>query len=341
MPLDIERNINIPNTRVSYSKTVELVCALSYLASKNSSGYADKDVRLLYNSLTPKSRKTLGIFSRMRLRGLELQEFVLREKIFDDLDLLKKRMRQYDRANFIFTFIGEELPLEKVQALCGDDEAVQKLLNEKESISNSREMLEYLFYKTEEFKDVVLELIEEIDNSRFDSIIKTKAAYYNRLGDEVTERLESRNPLDFSQEFYGKKFRRIYDFEDYLFVPSYFLKPDKIRFFNNTTQIIIYRADNEVLKKQEEGERLSNILKVLSDRTRLEILRELSFGERYGKTLAEKLSLTTSTISHHLDQLKEVGMVSEERIKNTKYFKNNKEEIDRILKEFKDYLSGR
>ncbi len=342
MPLDIESDIGMANVSVSFSRTVELVCALRYLASKKSLGLADREADLLYNSLTQKSRETAGIISRMRLKGLELQEFVLREKVFDDVELLLKRIKGYDRANFIYTFLGEELSLESIQTLCEDSDALHRLLSGQEkSISNSLEVLGYLFHETEEFKNAVMELLHELNNKHFDSLVKTQSAYYTSLTDEIKEKMEGKSPLDFSQEFYGKKFRRVYDFKDYLFIPTYFFKPNKMRFFNFNTQIIIFSMDDDNLKRLETGDRISNVLKVVSDRTRLEILRELTAGPDYGKTLAEKLRLTTSTISHHLDQLKEVGLVTEERIKNIKYFNVNKKEVEKVLKDFKEYLTGK
>jgi DNA-binding transcriptional ArsR family regulator len=342
MPLDIESNIDMAKVSVSFSRTIELVCALKYLASKQGLDLAEQEVDVLYNSLTQKSREIVGVISRMRLKGLELQEFVLREKIFDDVELLIKRIKGYDRTNFIYTFIGEELSIESIQTLCGDSVALHKLLSGQENnISNSLELLEYLFYETEEFKNSVLELLRELNNKHFESLIKNQSTYYSSLIEDVKEKMSGKSLLDFSQEFYGKKFRKIYDFKDYLFIPSYFLKPGKMRFFNFNTQIIIYSMDDDNLKRLETGERISNVLKVVSDRTRLEILRELTSGPYYGKTLAEKLRLTTSTISHHMDLLKEVGLVTEERVKNIKYFNVNKKEVEKIFKEFKEYLSGK
>lgn len=342
MPLDLESNIETADIKVSFSRTVELICALRYLASRQGTGFTDKEAGALYSSLGKKSRETIEIVSRMRLKGLELQEFVLREKIFDDVELLLKRIMSYDRTNFIYTFIGEELSIESIHELCRDPEALHKLLKEEgKSLINSTELLELLFYKTESFKSDMLELLRDLSNKQFDSMINNQSAYYSRLSEEVREKMEGRQPMDFSQEFYGKKFRRIYDFREYLFIPSYFLRPSKIRFFNFNTQLIIFSADDESLKKLETGDRISNVLKVVSDRTRLEILRELSFGPGYGKTLAEKLGLTGSTISHHLDQLKEAGLITEERIKNIKYFTVNKKEVEAAFKEFKEYLAGK
>jgi len=342
MPLDIESNIDVAEVKVEFSRTIELICALRYLASRPGSGFADKEAGALYSSLCKKSKETLEVVSRSRLKGLELQEFVLREKIFDNIDLLLKKIKGYDRANFIYTFMGEELPLDLIQELCEDNKALRRFLSGKEkSLGNSIELLERLFYDTETLRNDMLGLLKDLDCNQFDSLIKAQSGYYGRLEEEVRGALQGKNYLDFSQEFYGKKFLRIYDFKDYLFVPSYFLRPNKMRFFNFSTQIIIYSADDESLKKQEMGDKISNVLKVVSDRTRLEIMRELSYGPGYGKTLAEKLGLTGSTISHHLDQLKETGLVTEERIKNIKYFTVNQRELEKALAELNEYLAGK
>ena len=49
MPLDIESNIDTANVSVSFSRTIELVCALKYMASKQSLDLVDQDTEILYN----------------------------------------------------------------------------------------------------------------------------------------------------------------------------------------------------------------------------------------------------------------------------------------------------
>lgn len=50
--------------------------------------------------------------------------------------------------------------------------------------------------------------------------------------------------------------------------------------------------------------------KALSDENRLKIVALLSAGERSVEELADKLALTSPTVSHHLSRLSDVGIVS-------------------------------
>ncbi|SDT11328.1 hypothetical protein SAMN05444162_3118 [Paenibacillaceae bacterium GAS479] len=64
--------------------------------------------------------------------------------------------------------------------------------------------------------------------------------------------------------------------------------------------------------------------KALADATRVRMLILLADGELNGMTLAERLSLTPATITHHATKLREAGLIQERRDKNTIYFSLNK-----------------
>ncbi|RED55519.1 metalloregulator ArsR/SmtB family transcription factor [Cohnella lupini] len=63
--------------------------------------------------------------------------------------------------------------------------------------------------------------------------------------------------------------------------------------------------------------------KALADPTRIKILILLADGERNGLTLAEKLSVTPATITHHAAKLREASLINERREKNAIYFSLN------------------
>lgn len=81
-------------------------------------------------------------------------------------------------------------------------------------------------------------------------------------------------------------------------------------------------------------------MKVLGDRTRLDILRLLSDGPSYGKAIAERLELTTATVSRQLDQLKEAGLVVEEKAdaSNVKLVHLRKEAVTELFGTFQGFL---
>ncbi|AUS08907.1 ArsR family transcriptional regulator [Laceyella sacchari] len=66
-------------------------------------------------------------------------------------------------------------------------------------------------------------------------------------------------------------------------------------------------------------DRLVQFHKTLADPTRIRILSLLAQGPLHGQALAGKLGLTPSTITHHVQKLREVGLVFERRNKNTLY----------------------
>ncbi|QTH40400.1 metalloregulator ArsR/SmtB family transcription factor [Cohnella sp. LGH] len=63
--------------------------------------------------------------------------------------------------------------------------------------------------------------------------------------------------------------------------------------------------------------------KALADPTRIRILILLAGGELNGQTLAEKLTVTPATITHHAAKLREASLINERRDKNTIYFSLN------------------
>ncbi|WP_028596551.1 metalloregulator ArsR/SmtB family transcription factor [Paenibacillus assamensis] len=63
--------------------------------------------------------------------------------------------------------------------------------------------------------------------------------------------------------------------------------------------------------------------KALADPTRIKMLILLADGELNGQVLAEKLSVTPATITHHAAKLRETSLINERRDKNTIYFSLN------------------
>ncbi|QGQ94196.1 DUF2087 domain-containing protein [Paenibacillus psychroresistens] len=63
--------------------------------------------------------------------------------------------------------------------------------------------------------------------------------------------------------------------------------------------------------------------KALADPTRIKLLILLANGELKGQDLAEKLSVTPATITHHATKLREASLINERRDKNTIYFSLN------------------
>ncbi len=76
------------------------------------------------------------------------------------------------------------------------------------------------------------------------------------------------------------------------------------------------------------------ILKLVSEKTRLNILRLLKEGEKNVSKLTGLLKLSQPTISHHLKKLEEAGLVIKRQYKRMVFYKINKKFLKDFIKKF-------
>lgn len=75
---------------------------------------------------------------------------------------------------------------------------------------------------------------------------------------------------------------------------------------------------------------LLEILKALSEPTRLKIIDMLSCGEMCGCKLLEGLSITQSTLSHHMKILMDCGLVSGRKEATWVYYTLQMEQVEQF-----------
>jgi DNA-binding transcriptional ArsR family regulator len=185
-----------------------------------------------------------------------------------------------------------------------------------------------LFINKDLFLSEFFSFIESLYTEKFiEKYKEVETQVYQELS-KIENSLLDMEPLELSQKIMGKTFNNKGPYKDYIFIPSYFINIRAIRFFGED-QILIYSLHHKDFTKED----IINILKVISDETRFEII-ELLFKENsmMGKDLASKLNLSTPTISHHMEKLKEIGFINEERVKNSKYYSVNHNSIDKFVK---------
>ena len=88
--------------------------------------------------------------------------------------------------------------------------------------------------------------------------------------------------------------------------------------------------------KKNEEEMLLEKLKCLSDKSKYEILKMLNNEPMYGQQIAQKLNLTTATISYHMNALSLNKLVTINKKDNKAYYNINKEELNKICALLKD-----
>jgi DNA-binding transcriptional ArsR family regulator len=109
-------------------------------------------------------------------------------------------------------------------------------------------------------------------------------------------------------------------------------KPDVIR-------IGIMMNENFVLTgKRIKKEDIVNIGKLLSDKSKVDILDYVSKKPGYGKELANELQLSTATISYHVNALLKEGLLKAEISTNKVYYTLNQEVLAAYFNDLKNYF---
>ena len=156
-----------------------------------------------------------------------------------------------------------------------------------------------------------------------------RADQYYEFQQLIKHELSKNSPLEVAQILMGKTFKRISDYESYIFVPVCVAPFKCVRYFDNQTLIVVKNINAP--KNELGSSELAHFMKVLSDPTRLEILHAISKEPSFGIALSEQFKVSRPTISHHLEQLNSVGLVHMERVKNTKYYSMNQVRYKAIM----------
>lgn len=112
----------------------------------------------------------------------------------------------------------------------------------------------------------------------------------------------------------------------------------------NDTYLYMHKGvlfgDSISIKLQKlDKNQVTSLLKLLSDKSKMDILIYIKDKKAYGQELASHFNLTTATISHHMSTLHAAGLVNLERDTNRIYYSLNKEKLNRFLDNVKQLLT--
>lgn len=87
------------------------------------------------------------------------------------------------------------------------------------------------------------------------------------------------------------------------------------------------------------------IFKALADENRIEIIKQLQNGEKYGLEILEELSITQPNLSHHMKILCDAGIVESRKEGKWIYYKISEEQSEKAVEMLKEitetHTSGR
>jgi DNA-binding transcriptional ArsR family regulator len=135
-----------------------------------------------------------------------------------------------------------------------------------------------------------------------------------------------------------------YPVTEVVFIPLYLIPSPVYMFYGYGNITVLFDSERTEARLAEIERSRTNLLaafKALSDGSRLDILRLITQheGEMNGKMIAHKLELSAPTVSRHLGQLKDAGIIAEESTDNrTITYKLQRDALEELPDTLLDYL---
>ena len=188
--------------------------------------------------------------------------------------------------------------------------------------------------QSQRFISEFFSLAKDMQTPELEAALEKQASKVERMYQSVCQGAKADDLLLFSQEMMGKTFRNRGPYSDFLFLPSYLIPLKACRFFDmdgDNKRQILFLTLRQISRDREDKVKA---LKAIADPTRYQILTILAQeGPMRGMDIAKKVSVATSTISHHMEQMKDCGLVTEEPVKNSKYYGLSKQSAKALLDE--------
>ncbi len=268
------------------------------------------------------------------------KQFGIIEPIIDfdlskfSLDNYCEELLQMDRVTFL-TYYTEALREDIEKALISEEELL-KFYHKYPKISVNFLGLQMLFKSPERYIKAFFEFAKSLKNDAAERLFKKHEKDINKEMKRLKKNLETIEPLAQSEKIMGKTFYNRGPYEKFIFMPCEFGTMRACRLFGKN-QFLFYDFLREEPYDSEKV--LVEQLKVISDSTRLNILKLLKTNKHLcGAEIATQMSLAPSTVSHHMDQLKNFGLVHEEPVKSAKYYSLNEPNIKNCLKTLEKVL---
>lgn len=253
------------------------------------------------------------------------------------LKSMPEDVRLFRMADWSYYKISQE---EISQAL-NDDSALDALYLKVQDRCPSYLGISSFIRQNDRFIKEFFELANDMNTPSLKGAIDNKTTEIDSFREKITEALKKADPLTTSQDIMGKTFYNRGPYELYYFVPSLLIPAKAFRlFYDNGTlhnkQILV----RSIREEEKSVKATVSALKALSDETRYQILKLLSHnGPMKGQDIVKELQLAPSTISHHMSELKESGLITEEPVKTSKYYGLASNRVNEVIQAIQDDLN--
>ncbi len=339
MPVDVDSSEAPHETKVFFSRVTELISAATFLGKTAYHDFNKAWVGEIFSLLSEPSKTFLGRISTLNWPTLSLVDLVPMTGIYQDTEKFLAEVERLEPLEFTYILMNQEIPKDAIGKIRDNPNLFSEFYGKLYWISSgSKGVLLSLIQEPESFRASLIRLLREMDNECFERQVQSLSRQYGDAIRNIQEQLKRKHPLALAEEIKGKKLGNR-QYSSYIFSPSYFLYTHNIMSYSSDIFYFMFNINAGSAANSQTAEKLASVLKVLADKSRLELLKLIRQNPSYGKELADAMGLTTATVSRHLDQLKTTGLIKEEKADAVKYVSFNEEGLRSIIGELETFLS--
>ncbi|WP_067730562.1 ArsR family transcriptional regulator [Oceanobacillus damuensis] len=298
----------------------------------------DEYIKKSRTSLSQEMKEELDcFFHEDSYFGLTLTQLIIEKNKTDDIQEFIDFLEELPFEQMMSSFLTSGYSIPQSMPDFNDRDEVFKAIQSSILPAREQAKLLYLYFDEKRTKERFINIIKEINEKLYqpslERLTRIHESSMKKLsimdGEQIRELLQR----NFTKNT-GRKFKRV------ILVPSYCYYHASLFSYNEKTDTVVTLFGTETLEAVDEKseEDVIELVRALSDRTKLNIIKELNIRPRYGFELAKKLNVSGPTISHHISKLSSLGLITATRKENKIYFEPNHSEIESALRELSSIL---
>ncbi|WP_167958053.1 ArsR/SmtB family transcription factor [Anaerosporobacter faecicola] len=247
------------------------------------------------------------------------------------LDRYEAYLISLPKEEFLTTYFCG-IPKEEIVEAIEGEEGKQKFFEKYADTFSQYLSFEMFFDHTQTWIAQFFSYVKSLMNEQTKQCLERKQADVLQQKEMLREKLKEKEPFAYSEELMGKNCYYRGPYQTFYFMPSVYFPGLYVRIFRKD-QFLIFDYNGIEEKRANVPEQL----KALADQTRYGILLLLKKEEHLtGVEVAKKMKLATSTVSHHMNILRDSGLVHEEPVGSTKYYSISLRSLQNCIKVLQD-----
>lgn len=272
--------------------------------------------------------------------GLSLIEEIYNHNEYHDIDKCLMFLKTLDAQKIVTSFFLTGHNLVENESIFSDPKKVHEHIKHTTLPSNEKTKLFYLYFDAENTKDRLIALLQQSYTLLYHP--NKERLQFHHL--EAIQKIKILNMQQLNQMIRFEKNTSLENVpKTIMIIPSYYHQSKSVFAYLSESDLIIsiigMRLIDEILDEKNTEEKIIEFARALSDSKRINIILELNKAPRYGFELAQRLDLSSPTISHHMSLLFRLGLVTTSRFENKIYYEVNKDKIKQSLAEMIDLLT--